>query len=154
MSNKGWTGVDLDGTLAIYDHWRGEDHIGDPVPLMLHRVKTMLAAGEDVRIFTARVDGGEAAIAMGRNGEAFRDVAKITSVIEAWCLKHIGQVLPVTNKKDFGMVRLFDDRAIQIEYNTGMRMDGEKDYECGCCDSLDEDTIEGPCTCPEWCPNG
>jgi len=24
--------VDLDGTLAMYDGWRGSDHIGDPVP--------------------------------------------------------------------------------------------------------------------------
>lgn len=28
----GWIGVDLDGTLAIYDVWRGANHIGEPVP--------------------------------------------------------------------------------------------------------------------------
>ena len=27
-----WIAVDLDGTLAIYDKWRGRDHIGEPVP--------------------------------------------------------------------------------------------------------------------------
>ena len=52
---KPWVGVDLDGTLAVYDHWRGEDHIGDPVPVMVERVKAILKAGKyDVLIFTAR----------------------------------------------------------------------------------------------------
>lgn len=36
---SGWIGVDLDGTLAFYDSWRGIDHIGAPIPLMLQRVK-------------------------------------------------------------------------------------------------------------------
>ena len=27
---KGWIGVDLDGTLAHYDKWRGVEHVGDP----------------------------------------------------------------------------------------------------------------------------
>lgn len=35
----GWIGVDLDGTLAHYDRWRGIDHVGDPVPAMMNRVK-------------------------------------------------------------------------------------------------------------------
>ncbi len=29
--NKGWYAVDLDGTLAFYDEWRGADHIGAPI---------------------------------------------------------------------------------------------------------------------------
>ena len=39
---KGWIGVDLDGTLAHYDKWRGVEHIGKPVPVMLERVKKWL----------------------------------------------------------------------------------------------------------------
>lgn len=35
MSASGWIGVDLDGTLAVYDEWRGVSHIGAPVPAML-----------------------------------------------------------------------------------------------------------------------
>lgn len=118
--SAGWIGVDLDGTLARYDGWQGEDHIGEPIPPMLERVKNWVASGVDVRIFTARVDGGEAAIAMGdANGERFRDVARVRGYIEAWCLKHVGKVLPVTNKKDYGMIQLWDDRAVQVEPNTG-----------------------------------
>lgn len=110
MSGRGWIGVDLDGTLAEYDHWRGEAHIGTPVPRMVARVKRWRRAGREVRIFTARVcaDGGDA-----------RDVATVRRYIEAWSLKHLGEVLPVTNVKDYGMIELWDDRAVSVEKNTG-----------------------------------
>ena len=36
---RSWIGVDLDGTLARYDGWRGLDRIGEPVPVMLARVR-------------------------------------------------------------------------------------------------------------------
>jgi len=29
MQRRGWIGVDLDGTLALYDRWRGIEHVGD-----------------------------------------------------------------------------------------------------------------------------
>lgn len=35
MSDKPWLGVDLDGTLAVYDKWRGIEHIGAPIPAMV-----------------------------------------------------------------------------------------------------------------------
>ena len=38
MSTSGTIAVDLDGTLARYDGWKGIDHIGDPIPLMVSRV--------------------------------------------------------------------------------------------------------------------
>lgn len=112
MSN-GWIGVDLDGTLAYYDHWRGPDHIGAPIPAMLARVKRWLAEGRDVRIFTARVDGG----AVG--GEQTSDVNLVEIFIRAWCAEHVGCELPVTCRKDYGMIYLYDDRCVQVETNTG-----------------------------------
>lgn len=45
-NNNGWYAVDLDGTLAHYDHWRGNDHVGEPIPRMLARVKQWLAEGK------------------------------------------------------------------------------------------------------------
>ena len=117
---KGWIGVDLDGTLAYYDHWRGVDHIGEPIPLMAARVKRWLAEGKDVRIFTARVDGGAVAIGMGEPaGELYQDVPMVASYIQQWCVKHFGQALPITCRKDFGMIELWDDRAVQVIPNTG-----------------------------------
>lgn len=119
MSSKGWIGVDLDGTLAMYHGWQGPEHIGEPVPLMLERVKAWLAQGEDVRIFTARVsrDGTHA-----RDAEARR--ARLA--IGRWCLRHVGQELPVTNVKDYGMRELYDDRAVTVQQNTGLLVGEEQ----------------------------
>jgi hypothetical protein len=130
LSKHGWIGVDLDGTLAHYDSWRGVEHVGEPIGPMVERVKRWLAAGLDVRIFTARVDGGTVALSMGdKNGEAHRDVERVVQHIHEWCDRHIGQRLPVTCKKDYGMIELWDDRAVQVEPNTGRRMDGRTDED-------------------------
>lgn len=107
-----WIAVDLDGTLARddeYEDWNPR-RIGSPIPKMVDRVKQWLANGTEVRIFTARVFGHRDGIPPEES----------RALIEAWCLEHIGQVLPVTCEKDFGMLQLWDDRAIQILKNTGM----------------------------------
>lgn len=110
MSNiqEGWHGFDLDGTLAIYDGWQGEQHIGEPVPEIVALIKDMLSKGATVKIFTARVCD-----------IASRDVEPIRKTIEDWCEKHIGVRLEVTNIKDYAMVSLFDDRAYHVIPNTG-----------------------------------
>ena len=51
---KGWFGVDLDGTLAFYDGYKGEV-IGAPIPKMIDRVKRWISKGRTVKIMTARV---------------------------------------------------------------------------------------------------
>ena len=56
MKRKGWIGVDLDGTLAVYYDW---EIIGDPIPLMVERVQQWLKEGKHVKIFTARVSHGD-----------------------------------------------------------------------------------------------
>ena len=115
MSNKsgGWIGVDLDGTLAHYEGWKSVNHIGEPIQPMLDRVKQWLLEGIEVRIFTARVHGHLSPLIGGGLNDTI-------TPIEKWCLKHIGQVLPVTNVKDFGMYELLDDRAVQVIPNTGI----------------------------------
>ncbi len=125
--SDGWIGVDLDGTLAHYDTFVGVEHIGEPIMPMVDRVKRWLAEGRDVRVFTARVDGGGVAIAEGnRAGKAFQDVEKVVVYIEQWCLKHIGQILPVTNRKDYGMIELWDDRVVAVEPNTGKALSASR----------------------------
>jgi hypothetical protein len=113
-----WIGVDLDGTLAFYNGWKGETEIGPPVPRMVERVKGWLAEGKEVRIVTARV----AHAARNLDG-TLHDPSAVVRAIQAWCLEHIGQMLPVTNAKDFGMIELWDDRAVQVIPNTGIPVD-------------------------------
>lgn len=110
---EGWIGVDLDGTLAHYEEWVDETHIGEPIPKMLDRVKRWLSEGKTVKIFTARV--------APFNGDR-RPNAR--THIEIWSQKHLGQVLEVTHEKDYQMVELWDDRAVQVIPNTGKRADG------------------------------
>lgn len=106
---RNWIGVDLDGTLAVYTHWQGLTHIGEPVPAMVERVKTLLQAGQRVKIFTARCNS--------RMTQEDRET--VTKAIQDWCAEHIGQVLEVTSEKDFYMVECYDDRCISVEFNTG-----------------------------------
>lgn len=123
----GWIGVDLDGTLAHYEGFVGPEHIGEPIPLMVQRVKNWLAQGKDVRIFTARIDGAvtpsavEIAATMPSLGvDKFKDKNLVRACIEAWCERYIGQKLPITNVKDFEMIELWDDRCVRVVANTGV----------------------------------
>lgn len=103
--NKGWIGVDLDGTLAHYlpEEWQGIEHIGHPIPAMISRVHTWLLAGMDVRIVTARAAEGE----------------KVIQIIQDWLEIQGLPRLPVTDKKDWQMIELWDDRVVRVETNTG-----------------------------------
>lgn len=99
---KGWIGVDLDGTLAQFDRWRGLEHIGPPIVPMVLRIQNWLEHGFEVRIVTARasVEGGVAPV-------------------REWLQRYGLPDLPVTCQKDFGMIELWDDRAIQVVPNKG-----------------------------------
>lgn len=105
---SGWIGVDLDGTLAHYDGWMGGDHIGEPIPEMLARVRVWLAKDRTVKIFTARAQ-----------------IPDQIPPIKEWLRKHGLGDLEVTATKDFGMIELWDDRCIQVIPNTGKRADGK-----------------------------
>lgn len=110
---SGWIGVDLDGTLAVYDEWRGFGHIGKPIPKMVERIKGWLKAGTEVRIFTARVSN---------NGVRMPD-EPVREPIERWLVEEAGlPILKITCVKDFEMMQLWDDRAVGVEFNTGERI--------------------------------
>lgn len=94
--------VDLDKTLAKHTVWKGKDHIGDPIPEMVDRVKKWLSDGKKVVIFTARADRPEN-----------------IPPIRAWLKENIGQELPVTNVKRPEFGEIWDDRAVNVQANTG-----------------------------------
>lgn len=118
--SKGWIGVDLDGTLAEYFGWVSESHIGRPIPAMIERVNTWLTEGKDVRIFTARVWRP-----FEEQGTWSPQFYERIRAIEDWSQTHLGKVLPITCEKDHSMIELWDDRCVQIERNTGRRIDGK-----------------------------
>lgn len=106
-SGQEWIGIDLDGTLAEYNGWKGADHIGKPIKPMIDRVKAM---DMPVKIMTARVAPGKA------------DSAECRKHVEAWVKEHLGDGIEVTHEKDHLMKELWDDRAVQVEPNTGLHV--------------------------------
>lgn len=107
-NQEGYIAVDLDGTLAKYDGWKGASVIGEPIKPMLNRVKQALEDGKKIKILTARASGEGAKTAK--------------NAIRQWCKKHIGQELPITATKDRDIIELWDDRAIQVKKNTGNKI--------------------------------
>lgn len=99
---KIWTGVDLDGTLAHFDRMSSYDKIGEPVPAMLALVKKMINNGIRVKIFTARAQDPEQLL-----------------IIQKWLKRNGLPELEITNTKDYHTQRIYDDRCIQVERNTG-----------------------------------
>jgi hypothetical protein len=100
---KPWIGVDFDGTLCTYDGWKGPLHVGEPVPLMMDHVKEWLAKGIRVKIVTARATLGPIQVAL----------------VRLWMAYYGLPDLEITATKDRFMLELWDDRAIQVEKNTG-----------------------------------
>ena len=102
--------VDLDGTLAHYNSFIDPLYIGAPIPKMVERVKKWLDNGDKVVIFTARVS----------KNKDNRNIKEVKKAIENWCEKYIGQKLPITNEKDFGIDTIWDDRAVRMKRNEGV----------------------------------
>jgi len=115
--HSGWIGCDLDGTLAKYPNPYGHNLIGRPVPLMLQRVQRWLAEGRQVKIVTARV----------ASSLPMEEVVRARKMITSWLELNLGQALPIVSEKDYSMVELWDDRAVQVITNTGERADGAKE---------------------------
>lgn len=105
-----WIGFDLDGTLA-HDAPPPYPGVGAPIPLMVARVRALIACDIEVRIVTAR---------LSPERHDFGDtVEEQRAMVEAWTAEHIGVRLQVQAHKDGFMRWLYDDRAISVQRNTG-----------------------------------
>jgi len=81
-----WYGIDYDYTLV--------DGSGHPIKEMVRKVQGALNQGKDVRIFTAR-----------------KSNLRALDEVKEFCKEQFGYELPITDKKDPGMVELWDDRT-------------------------------------------
>lgn len=104
--SKKWLAVDLDGTLAHYDGWKGIGNIGDPIKGIAEAIKARREAGWGIAIFTARVS------------EQHEQEAAEES-IWAWLDHHGIEVDGITCIKHKHFIEFWDDRAIQVIKNTG-----------------------------------
>ena len=155
-TGKGWYGFDLDGTLAKYDGWKGIDHIGEPVDLMVARIKKMHDEGKVVKILTARVApranaeykdreqcappdyvakadfSGLSANAKTRvkNMYLYLDTWGAREFVIDWCLRNLGFLPEITHEKDHLMLELYDDRVKQVVPNEGLLVE-DLYRECG-----------------------
>ena len=99
-----WTGVDLDGTLALAgEGWPEPDEIGEPIEGMMEWVKRAMSNGNNIKIFTARAGWEES-----------------LPHVKAWLKKHGLGNLEITNVKDMYCDRILDDKAIQVLRNSGL----------------------------------
>ena len=101
-AKPGWIGMDLDGTLAYADTLSGTSKIGPPVPRMVELLSELMREGYRIKIFTARAT----------------DSQQIGMILK-WLKDNGLPEMEVTNMKDFEMICLYDDRAIQVITNTG-----------------------------------
>lgn len=99
---------DLDGTLAEYDGWKGDDHIGKVVPSIKAAIENVYNQGGEVWIFTARLSDDE------------EHRTKAYLAIEKWLLANDVRYSGITNIKHKFFTHFWDDRAIQVLKNEGV----------------------------------
>lgn len=105
VTNEHWVGVDFDGTLSTDDcpgHFEPPYPLGHPIPQMVAMIRSLQQSGIVVKIFTARA-------CEPHN----------IPIIQNWTESAGLGRMEVTNLKDYGLIRFFDDRAIQMVPNQG-----------------------------------
>ena len=56
MSNQKYVCIDLDGTIAHYEEWKGETHFGEPIEGVQEALNQISYAGWKIIIFTTRAN--------------------------------------------------------------------------------------------------
>jgi hypothetical protein len=101
--------VDFDGTLAYYDKWDNQfNKVGKPIPQMVQNIKSWLAKGYKVTIFTARLSHG------------VKEAEDSSTAIKQF-LKDCGlPELPITAVKMYYFTHFVDDKAYHVAKNSGV----------------------------------
>lgn len=104
-SNTYWIGVDLDGTLAHYDKWRGGEHIGPPNRPVVELVRRLIVQyGLHVKVVSARAADYPTWVASQH-------------ALNEWCELNGLPALELVAGKDMFMTALLDDRAVTVPKN-------------------------------------
>lgn len=118
---QGWIAVDWDGTVVEYHGWTKWNEFGAPIMPMVERIRAWLDAGQDVRIFTARMPlPQDEALEQTcyKTGEKFTGVM-MKKAIADHCEKIIGTRLRAQCYKDLHTIEIWDDRAVGVVANVG-----------------------------------
>lgn len=99
--------VDLDGTLAHYDGWKGVGHIGAIIPSVANAILLAKKEGADIWIFTARVSDP-------------KDAEEAGNAIVAYLTENGIPFDGLTAIKHKFFSEFWDDRAIQVIKNEGI----------------------------------
>jgi hypothetical protein len=103
-----FVGFDLDGTLAkILPGKYRHDKIGEPIPKTVAKLRRLVSHGKKVKIFTARAD----------------DEKSIESIRKWLKSNDLPHDLEITNVKEPGMDKFYDDKAVAVQKNTGVVKD-------------------------------
>ncbi len=105
--DNGYHGIDLDKSLAYHESKWGVSKIGNFFPEMVKRIKSLMASGKQIKIFTARAAHGPEQVKM------------VQDALEKEGLPRF----EVVNLKDRNLRCLFDDRAVRMIPNTGIPAD-------------------------------
>lgn len=108
--------VELDGTLATYEHWHGDFHIGEPRPGAADFMRELVQREFHVVVFTTRTKCDDPGL--NRPNDWTPDQA--ASFIRGWLSQHnipfgdvyVGQGKPIATA-------YVDDRAVSIRTNPG-----------------------------------
>jgi len=101
--------VDFDGTIAeAPKEWRGPGYVGAPVPEMIEQIKQWIAAGEEVKILTARMASSNPESERRQSEQAIRQFL-VDNLGDA------GKDIVITAEKDPGMEDITDDKAVAVD---------------------------------------
>jgi hypothetical protein len=104
MTTRPTIAVDLDGTLAEYEGWLGEEVIGPPIPGALAFLEDLHSAEAEIVIFSARAGTKPGSDAIWR-----------------WLTENkVDQIVTeVTNIKHYRFAAMVDDRALGFRRSEG-----------------------------------
>lgn len=95
-------GLDLDGTIAEYNGWKGISYIGNPIQPIIDAALEKEKEGYEIIILTARA----------------ADPRSIP-IIKNWLRNHNLPNWRITDRKDSSMKEIWDDLAKTVKFNEG-----------------------------------